>query len=106
MDIRSTPLIYGLKGVYVPSCQQITLYDLADPQPRNSAVEHKSVIDHVEFEPVGLAGKITEDGQTIYCQIAYNGNASLSRIKKTGLFETMAAIAVEQNRQSGRGTIR
>lgn len=99
MNIHSTPLTYGLKGTYVPSCQQINLYELADTQPVNSAVEHKTVIDNVVFEPVGLAGKFTDDGQTIYCQIAYNGNASLVRIKEPIKFdETLAATVRKRNR--------
>jgi len=82
MQISAMRTTYGLHGFYDPDCQQMNLYEIGDP-PASLTVPRGIVINGAIFEPVGLAGKFTDDGNTIQCAIAYNGNASLSRMAKT-----------------------
>lgn len=82
MNTNIARITYGLKGIYVPSWRQLNLYEVQSHQPIR-IVSTKTTKRPVNFEAVGLAGKLTEDNQTIHCQIAYNGNASLKRLDKS-----------------------
>ncbi len=95
MKIGTVQTTYGLHGVYVPNCQQMNLYEVEDLPAASVAVSTGILINNVIFEPVGLAGKFTDDGNTIQCAVAYNGNASLERLanKPFGLDDTITAIS-------------
>ena len=94
MKIDTVQTTYGLHGVYDQDCQQMDLYEI-QYFPAASVSEAKgTLINDVIFEPVGLAGKLTDDGQTIDCEIAYNGNAHLMRLDKPVKFdETIIATS-------------
>ncbi len=80
MKIGTVQTTYGLHGVYAPDCQQMILYEIQDIPAASGSVSVGILINNVLFEPVGLAGKFTDDGNTIQCAVAYNGNASLERL--------------------------
>lgn len=65
--------LYTLIGQYDDKLKQIIL---------NSSESHSIYNGITNFMPVGLAGKLSEDNNKLYCQIAYNGPATLERVKK------------------------
>ncbi len=94
MEIDTVQTTYGLHGIYAPGCQQMNLYEIQDLQAASVSESKGMLINNVIFEPVGLAGKLTDDGLTIDCEIAYNGNAHLVRLDKPFRFdETIIAIS-------------
>ncbi len=96
MQIRTERSIYSLEGIYVPSCKQINLYKIHNTQPPQSSVSSNIIMNEATFEPVGLAGQITDDDQTIHCQIAFNGNGSLRRSNtRFGFDQTILSMFIE-----------
>ena len=94
MKIGTVQTTYGLHGIYAPGCQQINLYDVENLPTTYASESTSAIINNVLFEQVGLAGKLTDDGQTIDCEIAYNGNAHLTRLGKPYKFdETVTALS-------------
>lgn len=93
MNTNIARIIYGLKGIYVPSWRQLNLYEIQSHQPMH-LTSTKTTKRAVNFEPVGLAGRLTKDNQTIHCQIAYNGNASLKRVNKAVAATITESIAL------------
>ena len=93
MDTNIARITYGIKGTYVPSWRELNLYEIETHRPLR-IISTKISKGSITFEPVGLAGKLTDDDKTIHCQIAYNGNASLIRINEPiQLNDTIAAVA-------------
>jgi len=95
MKIGTTQTVYGLHGVYAPKCQQMNLYEVQDLPAASVPISAGTIINNVIFEPVGLAGKFTDDGNTIQCAIAYNGNASLERLANKKPHQVSEIIQLE-----------
>lgn len=81
MKTKLSRSVYGLKGFYASSCRQVYLYEISKLPNK---LDH-SQVDSMNyfFEPVGLAGQLSEDGKILNGQIAYNGNTKLTRVDVT-----------------------
>jgi len=72
--------VYGLNGVFDVEYRQLILYNIIEYIQNSKVTSTAGESDQAGFHPVGFAGQISADHQTIACSIAFNGDASLSRV--------------------------
>jgi hypothetical protein len=89
--------IYGLSGTFDTKYKQLILYNIIEFASNGKKNPPEQANIQNIFRPVGFAGQISEDDQTITCSIAYNGDASLTRVTNSVELEEKLLRRVKSN---------